>query len=131
MVTHNQLRDRGVPRDIGEFTQCHDRSGMSDQEEKSTTRLQVYSKVTPISDMNDIDSCVGVNPNPSDDVPDDGECLNIPQDRMTHDIRQDPIQYDSTQQILEESGENIMWTWPIVNIITTARIRGAQDYLSS
>ena len=118
-----------MPRDIGigELTQCHDRSGMSDQEEKSTTRLQMHSTVTSISDMNDIDS----HANPSDDGSDDGECLNIPQYHMTHDIRRDSIQYDSTQQILEESGENIMWTWPIVNIITTARIRGAQDYLSS
>ena len=114
-----------MPRDIGELTQCHDRSGMPDQEEKSTTRLQMHSTVTSISDMNDIDS----HANPSDDGPDDGECLNIPQDRMTHDIRRDSILYDSTQQILEEPGENIMWTWPIVNIITTARIRGAHKII--
>ena len=69
MVTHNQLRDRGVPRDIGELTQCHDRSEMPDQEEKSTTRLQMHSTVTSISDMNDIDS----HANPSDDGPDYGE----------------------------------------------------------
>ena len=37
-------------------------------------------------------------------MPDDKECLNIPQDRMTHDICRDLIRYDSMQQIFEESG---------------------------
>jgi hypothetical protein len=83
MVTRNQLRDRGVSRDI---TQYHDRSGMSDQKEKPATRLQVHPRVTPVSDIIDIVSHFGANPNPSDDMPDDGECLNIPQDHMTHDI---------------------------------------------
>ena len=52
------------------------------------------------------------------------------QDRMTHDIRRDSIRYDSMQQIFEESGENMIWAWPIVNT-TTARMEGAQDYRSS
>ena len=55
MVTRNQLRDRGMPRDT---TQYHDRSGMSDQEEKPATRLQVHSRVTPVSDIIDIVSHV-------------------------------------------------------------------------
>ena len=65
-------------------------------------------------------------------MPDDKECLNIPQDPMTHDIRRDLIRYDSIQQIYEVSGENIIWAWPIVNT-TTARMKmkGAQDYRSS
>jgi hypothetical protein len=88
MVTRNQLRDRGVPRDI---TQYHDRFRMSL------------------------------------DMPNDEECLNIPQDHMTHDIRRDSTRYDSMQQIFEESGENMIWAWPIVNT-TTARMKGAQDY---
>ena len=55
-----------------------DVSEMSDQEENPTTRLQVYSRVTPIiDDSNDIVSHVGANPNTSDGVPDDGECLNM------------------------------------------------------
>ena len=67
MVTRNQLIDWGVSRDIGDLTQYRDRSGMSDQEENPTTRLQVYSRVTPIiDDSNDIVSHVGANPNPSD-----------------------------------------------------------------
>ena len=127
MATRNQLRDRGVPREI---TQYHDRFGMSDQEEKPATRLQVHPRVTPVSDIIGIVSHVGANPNPSIDMPDDGECLNIPQDRMTHDICRDSIRYDSTQQIFEESGENILWAWPIVNT-TTARMEGARDYRSS
>ena len=62
-------------------------------------------------------------------MPDDKECLNIPQDPMTHDIRRDLIRYDSIQQIYEVSGENIIWAWPIVNT-TTAHMKGAQDYRS-
>ena len=46
---------------------------------------------------------------------------------MTHDIRRDSTRYDSMRQIFEESGENIIWAWPIVNT-TTARMKGAQDY---
>ena len=124
MITCNQLIDWGVPIDIGDFIQYHDRSGMSDQEEKLTTKLQVHSRVSPISDSNDIVS--HVYPNPSDDVPDDEKCLNIPQDCMTHDISRDLIRYNSTQRIFEVSGENIMGTWPIVNT-TTAHMEGAQD----
>ena len=51
-------------------------------------------------------------------------------DCTTHDLRWDSIQYDSTQRIFEEYGENIMWTWPIVDI-TIARMEEAQDYRSS
>ena len=64
-------------------------------------------------------------------MPTDGECLNIPQDRMTHDIRRDSIRYDSMQQIFEESGENMIWARPIVNTTNTTRMEGAQDYRSS
>ena len=64
-------------------------------------------------------------------MPTDGECLNIPQDRMTHDIRRDLIRYDSMQQIFEESGENMIWARPIVNTTNTTRMEGAQDYRSS
>ena len=103
MVTRNQLIDWGVPRDIGDLTRYHDRSGMSDQKEKPATRLQVHPRVTPVSRINDIVSHFGANPNPSDDMPNDGECLNIPQDGMTHDIRRDSIRYDSMQQMFEES----------------------------
>ena len=47
MVTSVQLRGRGVPSDIGDLTQYHDRSGMSYQEETPTTRLkEVHSTVT-------------------------------------------------------------------------------------
>ena len=88
MVTRNQLRDRGVPRDI---TQYHDRFRMSDQKEKPATRLQMHPRVTPVSDINDIVSHFGANPNLSIDMPNEGECLNIPQDRMTHDVRRDSI----------------------------------------
>ena len=69
--------------------------------------------------------------NYGNDMPTDGECLNIPQDRMTHDIRRDLIRYDSMQQIFEESGENMIWAWPIVNTTNTTRMEGAQDYRSS
>ena len=89
-----------MPRDI---TQYHDRSGMSDQKEKPATRLQVHPRVTPVSDINDIVSHFGANPNLSIDMPNDGECLNISQDRMTHDIRWDLIRYDSMQQIFVRS----------------------------
>ena len=68
--------------------------------------------------------------NYGNDMPTDGECLNIPQDRMKHDICRDSIRYDSMQQIFEESGENMIWAWPIVNT-TTARMKGAKDYRSS
>ena len=103
---------------------------MSNQKDKPATRLQVHPRVTPVSDINNIVSHFGANPNLSIDMPTDGECLNIPQDRMKHDICQDSIRYDSMQQIFEESGENIIWAWPIVNT-TTARMKGAQDYRSS
>ena len=103
---------------------------MSHQKDKPATRLQVHPRVTPVSDVNDIVSHFGANPNLSVDMPNDGECLNIPQDRMTHDIRRDSIRYDSMQQIFDESGENIIWTWPIFNT-TTVHMKGAQDYRSS
>ena len=118
--------DVHIPGNIGDLTQYHNSFGMSDQEEKLTTRLQVHSRVTGISDREDFISHVRETPNPSDD----GKYLNIPHDGMAHDLRRDSIQHDSTQRIFEESGENIMWTWPIVTI-TTAQMEKAQDYRSS
>lgn len=79
---------------------------------------KVHACVTPISDSNDIVSYVGANLKPRDDVPVDEECLNIRQDCMTHDICRDSTRYDSTQQIFEEFGGSIIWTWCIGNIAT-------------
>ena len=63
------------PRDI---TQYHDRFRMSDQKEKPATRLQMHPRVTPVSDIIDIVSHVGANPNLSIDMPNDGECSTFP-----------------------------------------------------